>query len=86
MFSWPLFSYSSHISRDLGLGGITETQPSLRSRPPLIHMQIRATDRGGGYFNQCIIGMLEFWEGPLFDGYFEGFCFLDYLIDFLHFI
>jgi len=38
-------------------------------------MQITAADGGSGYFDQCIIWMLEFWEGSLFDGDFEGFFF-----------
>jgi hypothetical protein len=38
-------------------------------------VQITAADGGSGYFDQGIIWMLEFWEGSLFNGDFEGFYF-----------
>jgi hypothetical protein len=36
-------------------------------------VQIAAADSGSGYFDECIVWMLELWVWPLFNGDFEGF-------------
>jgi hypothetical protein len=36
-------------------------------------VQIAAADGGGGYFDECIVWMLELWVGPLFNRDFEWF-------------